>query len=239
MTTCEYEPCGIEFTPKYARYFRFCCREHSIAQQKYEAALAAPARAEKAARLNAEKKERNKKDRQRKKDNPTFKLQCEECDKEFLWHRKGKRYCSPSCGIRHLNRLKYQKGERKCKGCGTPFTPVYGDKRRDYCSPECRRRTFVRIGKATRRAREKAARIESVDPMKVFARDKWRCHLCGVSTPKRLRGTLDDRAPELDHVVPLAAGGAHSYANTACACRACNIKKGATPKGQPSFDFAA
>ena len=37
----------------------------------------------------------------------------------------------------------------------------------------------------------------------------------------------DARAPELDHVVPLASGGAHTYANSACACRECNILKGA------------
>lgn len=86
--------------------------------------------------------------------------------------------------------------------------------------------------KARRRARLKAAMVERFDPFDVFERDKWRCHICGIKTPKRLRGTYEDNAPELDHVVPLAAGGEHSRHNTACACRKCNIEKADRPLGQ-------
>jgi 5-methylcytosine-specific restriction endonuclease McrA len=40
----------------------------------------------------------------------------------------------------------------------------------------------------------------------------------------------------LDHIVPLAKGGLHSRANTACACNGCNMKKGARSNiGQPSL----
>ena len=63
--------------------------------------------------------------------------------------------------------------------------------------------------------------------MVVLARDGWRCKLCGKRTPKRLRGTTHPDAPEIDHIIPLALGGAHSYANTQCSCRDCNGKKGA------------
>lgn len=86
--------------------------------------------------------------------------------------------------------------------------------------------------KALRRQRRKDARTERFDPFEVFERDKWRCHICGIRTPKRLRGTYEDSAPELDHVIPLAAGGEHSRRNTACACRKCNIEKGDKPLGQ-------
>ena len=40
------------------------------------------------------------------------------------------------------------------------------------------------------------------------------------------RGSYDDDAPELEHVVALSKGGEHSYRNCRCACRACNIIKG-------------
>lgn len=86
--------------------------------------------------------------------------------------------------------------------------------------------------KAAYRARRRAAAIETFDPFEIFERDKWRCHICGIKTPKRLRGTYTDNAPELDHVIPLAAGGEHSRRNTACACRKCNIAKGDKPLGQ-------
>jgi 5-methylcytosine-specific restriction endonuclease McrA len=117
----------------------------------------------------------------------------------------------------------------------------YGQKVRDFCCDDCRKAHKARQKKLTgnhrRRARYYGVPYEPVDVFKVFERDDWHCHLCGVRTPKKLRGTLDDRAPELDHIVPLAAGGAHSYGNTACCCRKCNIEKGARPIGQPSFDF--
>jgi 5-methylcytosine-specific restriction endonuclease McrA len=43
---------------------------------------------------------------------------------------------------------------------------------------------------------------------------------------------MRDDAPELDHIVPLACGGAHTYQNTQCTCRECNGRKGATILGQ-------
>jgi 5-methylcytosine-specific restriction endonuclease McrA len=54
-----------------------------------------------------------------------------------------------------------------------------------------------------------------------------------------LRGTHADRAPELDHILPLAAGGDHTFDNVACACRKCNQAKGALPLGQIRLTFAA
>jgi 5-methylcytosine-specific restriction endonuclease McrA len=78
----------------------------------------------------------------------------------------------------------------------------------------------------------RGATVELVDPIKVFERDGWRCQLCMRKTPARLRGSYDPRAPELDHIVPISKGGAHSYINTQCACRECNGKKLDRPLGQ-------
>lgn len=89
-----------------------------------------------------------------------------------------------------------------------------------------------RRAKAWRRAIERGVEAERFDPFEIFDRDAWRCHICRVSTPRRLRGTYHDQAPELDHIIPLAAGGQHTRINTACACRKCNITKGAKPLGQ-------
>lgn len=94
----------------------------------------------------------------------------------------------------------------------------------------------AKAGKATARKagklRRRGARVESVDLLKVLERDGWRCQLCGRKTPARLRGSFDPRAPEVDHILPIAAGGEHSYRNTQCSCRACNIAKASTPRGQ-------
>src|SRR5690606_28730512 len=100
---------------------------------------------------------------------------------------------------------------RPCGGCGRRALGI-GEYRR--ACPECRkhakrkhRRTESvkrqrRVDKARRRAIERGAEADRIDPIKVFERDGWRCHLCGQRTPKGLRGTYEPTAPELDHVVP-------------------------------------
>lgn len=122
-----------------------------------------------------------------------------------------------------------------CKGCGVAFeqrTWLGSPKTRcPRCEAEARRK-WIRVSRAARRARERKAGRDRIDPIRVFERDRWRCHICHRLAPRRLRGTHDERAPELDHIVPLAAGGSHTWGNVACACRACNIRKGAMPLGQ-------
>lgn len=133
--------------------------------------------------------------------------------------------------------------ERKgwvCVTCATPVEQSFTG-RKFYCSKACRpidpglKAKHRRIAKAKRRARKRGANCEPVDPFKVFERDGWMCHLCGCKTDRTKRGTPHPRAPELDHVVPLAKGGPHNYANTACACRKCNYTKGDRILGQPSL----
>lgn len=70
--------------------------------------------------------------------------------------------------------------------------------------------------------------VEDVDPVVVFDRDGWRCHICRRKVDKGLSGR-DRMGPTLDHLIPIAQGGEHSYANTALAHRSCNSRKGARP----------
>lgn len=125
--------------------------------------------------------------------------------------------------------------QRACKHCGMGFTPAYGDARRAFCSKRCGKK-FARRGISkchTARARRFGVpRCYSIKPEAVFARDGWRCQLCGCATPERLRGTYNDRAPELDHIIPLSKGGGHTWDNVQCACRACNGAKGNNVQGQ-------
>ncbi len=128
-----------------------------------------------------------------------------------------------------------------CLACASPI----GAKRARvsttaYCSQRCVQTQphyaeFKRAARLKGKARKRAATVESVSPTRVFERDGWRCHLCGGKTLKDRRGTYHPKAPELDHIVPLSRGGAHSYANTACAHRKCNAAKSDTIMGQPSL----
>lgn len=122
------------------------------------------------------------------------------------------------------------KPARQCAECSAVFTPAYGDKRRTFCSDKCSTKVARRIaGKNHRkRARHHGVAYEPVSRVKLFERDRWRCQVCGVRTPKRLMGSIEPNAPEMDHRIPMAMGGPHTWANLQCACRRCNGAKGGT-----------
>lgn len=86
---------------------------------------------------------------------------------------------------------------------------------------------------ATRRARVKAVFIEDVDPTVVFERDGYVCQGCGTDCPRDAKWPRLDAAT-VDHIVAIANGGEHSYANTQTLCFACNTSKGTRPQIFPS-----
>jgi 5-methylcytosine-specific restriction endonuclease McrA len=70
-----------------------------------------------------------------------------------------------------------------------------------------------------RRARKLNAFVEDVDPTVLFERDEGLCGICGKP--------VDLTIAHVDHAIPLARGGEHSYANTQLAHPHCNLSKGA------------
>lgn len=166
---------------------------------------------------------------------------CIQCGGAFSG-RSDSTLCSDSCRkerqkitMRNRAKAKYVPKTIFCRECGFRFVTTYGNTRRAFCSDPClsmaMRRTHRATAKALRRQRLRGA-TETIDPLQVLIRDGWKCQLCGKRTPKKFRGTTDMRAPEVDHIVPLSRGGEHSYRNTQCTCRACNLQKSAGPGGQ-------
>lgn len=185
---------------------------------------------------------------------PVQVAECATCGQAF--EKSGSaRYCSKACRYQTAlasSRKRHEERSRaeydpeahrfECRQCGKEVVPEYGFRRTSYCSDACSEAAKREQKKATnkvRRARIRGVRTESFRPIDVLRRDKWTCQLCGTKTPKRLRGTTDDRAPELDHIVPLALGGAHTIENTQCLCRKCNIQKGASSAGQLALHLVA
>lgn len=124
--------------------------------------------------------------------------------------------------------------ECNCIECGNSFeyhtyiSPAYRYKRKSipkYCSTKCAGKYSRRISRVKRKALERSLFIENVDPIKVFNHSHWMCSYCGIDTPKELRGTYNDNAPELDHIIPLSKGGTHEYNNVQLLCRRCNAAK--------------
>lgn len=216
-STCEQ--CSTAFMPKRTDRLRFCSRRCAFDNFSDRATIAAPVSFTVARRI------------------------CKVCRSKFT-AKTTATICSDACRAvctaaktreKKVANDNLDRSPRACHECATIFTAHYGDKRSVYCSSGCSRRSIRRVRRQIERARLIAATVENVNPNKVFDRDKWKCQICGCKTPRSKRGTYDDNAPELDHIMPLSLGGAHSYLNTQCACRKCNSAKGNTPPTQPSL----
>lgn len=126
---------------------------------------------------------------------------------------------------------------RRCRSCGDLLLPFIkpGEYSAIKVCPDCAKAAIRRskaISRAARKAKQRSVSVELINPIHVLDRDGWVCHICGRKTPKEKRGSYDDDAPEVDHIITLSEGGEHSYRNTACACRSCNLKKGGKSFGQ-------
>ncbi len=157
----------------------------------------------------------------------------QKCAGSFVAVTAHQRFCCGKCR-NTVNNLVWQescrnRSERACSFCGERFCPSYGDMRQKFCSKECRVK-FSNKNKSgnthRRRAKKYGGVFCSFDKKIVFDRDGWRCRACWIATPPERQGLKTHDAPELDHVVPLSAGGDHSIENTQCLCRSCNSIKG-------------
>lgn len=109
--------------------------------------------------------------------------------------------------------------------------------RRKYCSDVCAHRAQNSAKEARRRAKIAAAMVDKDITLEAV----WRnglgvCYICGCVTDwndkREENGTIicGDRYPSIDHIVPLARGGEHSWNNCALACRRCNYEKSDAPR---------
>ena len=163
--------------------------------------------------------------------------------------------CSKRLHVSHSSRpspkcqaCRSQGRERPCPVCELLFKAVRrpdGEWTRT-CSRSCAGRLrgqanrtpeVLATRRASRRARDQrrrdrlaAATVEVVDPRSVFERDDWTCYLCRRPVDPSLSGRHRLGAT-LDHIVPLVAGGEHSYANVRTAHQRCNSAKGARVAG--------
>lgn len=159
-------------------------------------------------------------------------LECAVCGTAFI--AAGRRYtCGQTvCASEHRRRWRRSRSirrrsllKRQCLHCGFAFAPV---RYRWHCSAACHAKRVGRKKGAGSQRRRKERANGRLDKRGVLVRDGWRCQMCGIETPMGLRGTFAPNAPEVDHIVPLALGGADTADNARCACRSCNNKKGAS-----------
>lgn len=75
----------------------------------------------------------------------------------------------------------------------------------------------ARFYNAQRQKRLKNQFVEKIDRFFVFERDAGMCRICGYE--------VEEWDFHIDHVIPIARGGEHSYANVSLAHPRCNLQK--------------
>lgn len=105
--------------------------------------------------------------------------------------------------------------------------------RRGCCSADCQRTYTNRTHDQNRRARIRNALADNdIQLFGLYERDGGVCHICGglcdwndYETREDGSFVAGDDYPSIDHVVPLAKGGEHSWQNVRLAHRRCNYLK--------------
>ena len=119
-----------------------------------------------------------------------------------------------------------------CSECGLSLVGRRARTRCLRCQKRAARRQRGSDRHEARARRRGLPRDHSITADRLFARDGWRCQICGIKTPKRLKGLQQPQSPTIDHIVPISQGGGHVWENVQTACHACNMRKGAKVLGQ-------
>ncbi|MGH3629083.1 MAG: HNH endonuclease [Sciscionella sp.] len=155
---------------------------------------------------------------------------CGFCGEGFDYQARKMRFCSNECqaGYKRLRRgVRDAVGTTiRCAWCAAQF--VKGSTNRHYCSTACADAAY-RDQKGERdadknhirRSRCKGSASERIDRLTVYVRDKWICGLCHDKIDWRLTWP-NLKSVSLDHIVPLSAGGTHTYDNVQAAHLSCN-----------------
>lgn len=147
---------------------------------------------------------------------PEQSLRCKTCDASFVGIPPAK-YCRPQC--RPSNKVR----ARPCAVCGRSCVrpsavPI--------CSDECRRRRRRETYRVKNYKRRTLALPSDITP--AYERDlratAKRCPMpgCGV---RMTDVPFLSNSKELDHIVPINAGGTHTIGNVRIICRQCNQQR--------------
>lgn len=144
-------------------------------------------------------------------------------------------------GMNERRKAKVVTSSVGCLVCGAAME-LRGQSLRRYCSDACRRgsanhRARKRRDKDNRAMRKRGVFVEPVSRRRVYDRDGWVCQLCRKPV-SRTASVPNPKAPTLDHIIPLAAGGTHEYANVQLAHFLCNSRK-SDGDAQLRWDIAA
>ena len=134
---------------------------------------------------------------------------------------KPTKFCSSSCTATKPMPLTCQLTQ--CSDCTAPTKPRGKATR-------CARCQFIttatrKDASYARRAYIMRAGDKDISWRTVGARDSWICHLCLKKVPQQPGKAKRPKGATVDHLIPLARGGLHVWANVALAHNRCNISR--------------
>ena len=115
-----------------------------------------------------------------------------------------------------------------CRVCGRAFVAGLPGVTCSGACGDAHERAVRREHKHRRRARQRGAFVAPVDRYAIYRRDNWKCWLCQEPCDRNA-DPQSDRAPSLDHIIPLANGGTHEPGNVQTAHRLCNSLRSNRP----------
>lgn len=150
----------------------------------------------------------------------------ENCDQLYGPHGSGRGMCVLHLYLwRTYGDPNYVITELTCTTCGVtkPVKRFRPDKSAKGRSARCR--DCDRDAGSRRRALMMRAPTEKIRSLLVYERDGWTCGICGEAIDPELK--KHRMSASIDHIIPLARGGTHTYDNVQAAHRVCNSRKGA------------
>lgn len=162
----------------------------------------------------------------------TYHGQCSWCWKPITWiGKRQRRFCSSTCATREKDQLLLWHAKDRCHlpictDCGQTggFNPHKGH----ICKNCAVVRTSERLNQsmAVRRDRELSG-DRGISWRALMLRDGRNCHLCGGVVANSAGKPDCRRGGTVDHLIPIAEGGTHTWDNVALAHWECNVSRGA------------
>lgn len=148
---------------------------------------------------------------------------CGHCGASLVARKAGTRFCGEQCERRERmfpGSATYF-ASRRCEYCDEPI-PNEARYNKRHCADRC----TVLANQIIRRARRAGRPVERISRTKIFVRDNWICHICGVDVDPELTDP-DPMSASLDHVIPFCHDDSpgHVEVNVALAHWKCNVVK--------------
>jgi hypothetical protein len=168
--------------------------------------------------------------------NHRYYIKCQRCGENYFSNTSHSVHCD-KC----INELKEEKTKRrsewegkiiKCDECGKEFEMKRSNSR--CCSTKCSKKYFYRKNNIDRHKKmKKNGKVNyRISKTKLIRKDNGICQLCGKPVDKNDYHRTDeghfitgDNYPSIDHIIPVAKGGTHTWDNVQLAHFRCNSLK--------------